>query len=169
MTSDCPSSPDELIRLARQKQNGIISPVLPELGLGADDSGLLDLAIVIEQLVAISGGASLIQMLHACVYILEAVERGFKEKLSTVGDKHDLSADTSHQMLVDAASVGHALRCIRDLTQRPTAVLAMHHMVASPPGDTERSMLRFLVSERMLRVLEIDPEPYYAELKERHS
>lgn len=167
MTPDIPGSPEELIRAARKQQRGIVSPALPELHFGADDSGMLDLAIAMEQLIAVSGGANLIQMLHASVYVLEACELAFKEKLASL-DPNSGDPSTS-SLLRDTGAVGRALHCVREVAQRPTAALAMLHMAKTRPGETERSMLRLLVSERLLCALEIDPEAYYVELKQRHA
>lgn len=162
---EVPDSPEELIRAARKQRGGIVSPALPELHFGADDSGMLDLAIAMEQLIAVSGGASLIQLLHASVYVLEMCELGFKEKLASCVSDGDPAISS---LVRDAGTIGHALRCVREVAQRPTAALAMLRMKTTRPGETERSMLRFLVSERFLRTLEIDPEAYYVELTQRH-
>lgn len=172
--SELPSSPDELIRQVRRRRaqtGGPVSPVLPELNLGAKDAGMLDLAVAVEQLITVAGGANVMQMLHAAIYLVSSVERGMKEGLTRLSSLDEPEAQEALQRaMTDMATASHTLRCLKDLAAKPTSVLAACHL--SEAGVTastiEGETLRFLVSERLLRALEIDPDTFYADLKQRH-
>jgi hypothetical protein len=170
--SELPSSPDELIRQVRRAQSGgPVSPAMPELNLGAKDAGMLDLAIAVEQLITVAGGANVMQMLHAAIYLVGSVEEGMREGLTRLSSPGEPEMQEALQRaMTDAATASHTLRCLKDLAAKPTSILAICHLAENgiTAAGAEQATLRFLVSERALLALELDPDAFYADLRQRH-
>lgn len=173
MTDDShvPDSVNELLRRIQRSQCGPIASTLPAFDFGHEDAGMLDALIVLEQIILVSGGANLIQMLHAASWIVEACQRGMDESIDSLKHDQDSQADdVKRQLLADAARLEACGSLLRELVQGPTYVLGAQKAAAMlARGMGQEHALRVLVSKKVLVDLGLDHKEFDRAFIERHN
>jgi hypothetical protein len=127
--------------------------------LSADGSGILDLTITVEQVILRSRGANLLQMLHACSYLLEACKETLADQLGAMDPADDEETLMVQAMVLsDTAALEHCLavlnRMLDPLTEKTIELRDRDHRRAGNDQDVGREAL---VSNASLQALGLDP------------
>lgn len=133
-----------------------IGTAVPVLPLSAQDAGVGDLVLGVEQLVAAAGGATTLQMLHACMYLLSMAGHALANRINN--DEVDWSEHPAQLIYMQTRSLIQAINQCIDCIEAFSAPLTVYHV--HNVGNNSQNPRKGLVSDATLNALGIDIATY---------
>jgi hypothetical protein len=154
------------------EENSELPPLgdrVPALPLAAEGAGILDLSIFMEQIIAKSGGAPLIQVLQCLVYLVAAATDRLHSTVSDIEASDDpYAAEAAEVMRANAMSMACAAQLISQVVSSATVGSVIFRCqeegLSLGGGKIPR---RIFVSDALLEALGLDSEIFTAYLKRR--
>ncbi len=162
-----------LAKAPSDTENSELPPLgsaVPFLPLGEGNAGILDLSIVLEQIIAVSGGAPLIQVLQCLVYLsagaLDRLQSACAE-LAEIPGPH--AAEAAAEMRRSALLLARASSMITSVTAPATVGSVIMRCREEGINTEEVSHIprRIFVSDALLLALGLEPAAFTAYLKRR--
>lgn len=156
-------SSEQLQQLLGEANRGpsdhLVGTAVPTLPLFADDAGIGDLVLGVEQLIAAAGGATMLQMLHASCYLMTMTRAALISRLT---DKTVDWNEFPFVYLHTQALVRSLSQCIASVEEFADPLTEYHAKNLGARLDSPR---KGVVSDNALKALGLDIASYDAQLR----
>jgi len=155
------------------KVNGELPPMgssVPALPIGDEQAGILDLAVFMEQVIAASGGAPLVQVLQCLIFLAGGATERVRESVAELEALDDPGAmEAAEEMQRQAYLLSQATRMITKAVGPATIGSIVYRCAEEniPVADGAMIPRRIFVSTALLETLGLDPVAYTAWLRRR--